>query len=77
MIFLHIQKFGIRAVGVSNLLGLYNRIQTEIISLDALGVTHDKSGVISAHLVLSRLPDDLRLESNGPVMEKVGDLDYY
>ena len=79
MIFLHIQKLlGMRTAGhtLSNLWSLYNDIQTEIRSLAALGVTHDKYGVILTPLVLSRLPDELRLEWSRDGEGKESDLEY-
>ena len=47
---------------VPELWGLYNNLQSHVRSLESLGITGTQYGVILTPLILSRLPDDLRME---------------
>lgn len=66
IIFSHIQRLlnievsNVRVV--SKLWTVYNELQSNIRSLDNLGVSGDKYGVVLTPLVLSRLPPEFRME---------------
>ena len=65
IVFAHIQQLlNLSCPGHStaDLWSLYDKLQTHIRSLDALGVSGDTYGVILTPLVLHKLPENIRLE---------------
>ena len=65
IIFCHLQKLlSLQASGqsMSSLWGLYDNLQAQIRSLQTLGVTAEGYGMILTPIVLSRIPEEIRME---------------
>ena len=80
IIFTHVQKLLHGTIpsnfSVSILWKLYDDLLTHTRSLESLGIDGDKYGVILMSLILSRLPQDIRLEWSRETKGKENDLKF-
>ena len=80
LVFAHIQDLLAVEVpaqpDVRNLWEVYNALQAHVRSLEALGITGEQYGVILTPLILSRLPQDLRMEWARDGETREADLDF-
>ena len=79
IIFCHLQKLlslPVPATDPSKLWQLLDELQGHVRSLEVLGVTGEQYGVVLTPIILSRLPEELRMEWSRDGEGKEGDLEF-
>jgi hypothetical protein len=77
VIYAHVQELvSLEITDVQKLSKMYDRLVANVRSLEGLGVTSEQFGIILTPLIVSRLPDEIRMEWSRDSATKEGDLQY-
>ena len=76
VVFAHVQELLALSPSKDKLSHMYDKLVANVRSLEGLGVTPEQFGIILTPIIVSRLPEEVRMEWSRDCVKKEGDLEY-